>query len=292
MGVRIILLLVLIVSGIAVVGMALYTSNGQPAPAAVADQRPSILVADGVIATGALITASQLRFAPLPPDVAADQVFVRQTGGDTAAAEHKALDEVAGAVARRRFEPGEPLQRGAVVKPGDSGFLAAVLDPGMRAVTIAVTATSGTGGLIYPGDRVDVILSQVFSAQNVPATHRSAAETIAENIRVLAIDQQLQAKASPTGEGKLAQTVTLEVTPQQVEEIVVATKLGELSLTIRSLQPSQAVADRRPVGAIWADEVSPALKQVIAAERKPSPEVTGPVVMVMHGDKAEAVNFR
>jgi pilus assembly protein CpaB len=295
MGLRIVLLAALIISGIIVVGAAIFNAGSPPTIAAAVDQRPMIVVAATSIPTGALITQANLSFAPLPENAAPDQVFMRPKidgNSDQGAADRKTFEEVAGAVARRRFEPGEPLQRGAVVKPGDSGFLAAVLEPGMRSVTIAVTATSGTGGLIYPGDRVDIILSQTFTGPDVLRSRRSAAETIAQNIRVLAIDQQLQAKASPTGEGKLAQTVTLEVSPEQVQQVVVAAKLGELSLTIRSLQPGDDRGTGGKLETVWSDEVSPALKEATTEPVKPLVVSTGgPVVTVMHGDKAESVSL-
>jgi pilus assembly protein CpaB len=219
-------------------------------------------------------------------------VFVRPitpNPADQSAADRKVLEEVTGAVARARLPAGEPLLRGTVVKPGESGFLAAVLAPGERAISIGVTAVSGAAGLIYPGDRVDVILTQTLTATEISLIHKSVAETIARDVRVLAIDQQLQAKAAPGGrEGKLAQTVTLEVDPQQVEKIVVATKLGDLSLTIRSLQASTETA--QPAigsgGPTWAEDVSPALKTV--SVRPKSVSLARPVTVYRGAEKVEA----
>jgi pilus assembly protein CpaB len=290
MGLRIVLILLLLSAGLVVAKLVFFN-----APALTAEQIPPrtvVVAAASPILTGALVKSQDLQFASLPDNVDVDTVFVRPVAPDPAdqtAADKKAFEEVTGAVARRYLDAGEPVFRGAVVKPGESGFLAAVLSPGERAISIGVTAVSGAAGLIYPGDRVDVILTQTLTAQEVSLTHRSVAETIAQDVRVLAIDQQLQAKAAPSGlEGKLAQTVTLEVDPQQVEKIVVATKLGALSLTIRSLQTptqtaEQAIASRGP---IWSEDVSPALKTLSTPSKSIS--TPKPVTIYRGANKVEA----
>ncbi|HEV2676369.1 MAG TPA: Flp pilus assembly protein CpaB [Aliidongia sp.] len=266
MGVRIILILLLLVSGGVVAKLVFFNTPVVAEEKAV--PKTMVIVATAALPVGALVKPQDLQFAPLPENVAADSLFVRPITpdpSDQAAADRKLYEEATGAVVRRRLAVGDVISRGAVVKPGESGFLAAVLAPGERAISIGVTAVSGAAGLIYPGDRVDVILTQILSAPEVSLTHRSVAETIAQDVRVLAIDQQLQAKASQAGpEGKLAQTVTLEVDPQQVEKIVVATKLGDLSLTIRSLETATSVVAQAAggTGPIWAEDVSPALKKI------------------------------
>jgi pilus assembly protein CpaB len=287
MGLRIILVLLVLVSGAIVAKLAFF--NSPPTVEAKAAPRAMMMVATTTLPVGALVKPQDLQFAPITDSVAQDTVFARPPvpeGGDQTAADRKLLDEVTGAVARRRIEPGEPIPRGAVVRPGESGFLAAVLQPGSRAITIGVTAISGAAGLIYPGDRVDVILTQILNNADVSLTHRSVAETIAQDVRVLAIDQQLQVKAQQSGpEGKPAQTVTLEVDPQQVEKIVVATKLGDLSLTIRSLEMS-ATSAGASAGPMWAEDVSPALRKVSAPPKPPAP--TRSVLVYRGADKVEA----
>ena len=288
MGARIILILLLLVSGAVVAKLAFF--NAPPAEEK-APARAMIIVATSTLSVGALVKPQDLQFAPIPDAVAADTVFVRPSTPDPAeqsAADHKILDEVTGSVARRRLVTGEPIVRGTVVRPGESGFLAAVLAPGERAISIGVTAVSGAAGLIYPGDRVDVILTQILTGPEVNLAHRSVAETIAQDVRVLAIDQQLQAKANQSGpEGKLAQTVTLEVDPQQVEKIVVATKLGDLSLTIRSLETGTSTVAQTAAesGPIWAEDVSPALKKVAVPAKSIS--AAKPVIVYRGADKVE-----
>lgn len=145
----------------------------------------------------------------------------------------RASKSLAGWVAREPFAAGEPITKAKIVAPGDRGFLAAVLRPGMRAVSVPVTATSGISGFIFPGDRVDLLVTQtIIPPGGADKTPHKEAETILHDIRVLAVDQRLAGK---DGEAALAHTATLEVTPKQSEIIAVASDMGALSLSLRSL---------------------------------------------------------
>jgi len=137
-------------------------------------------------------------------------------------------------VARDPFGPGEPITEGKIVAPGSRGFLAAVLRPGMRAVSVPVTVTSGISGFVFPGDQVDILITHPLSASGGKAegVQRQAAETVLHDVRVLAVDQKLESKG---GEAIVAHTATLEVTPKQSEMIAVASEMGKLSLSLRSL---------------------------------------------------------
>lgn len=206
---------------------------------------------------------------------------------------------VYGAVLRHAFVAGEPIRRSAIVKPGDRDFLQVVLSPGSRAIAIPVATGGASTGLLSPGDRVDVILTQNFAkAEGVttPLTRRSVSETVVENLRVLAIDAP---DAKPTGvaanpaNGNFGRTVTLEVTASQAEQINVATELGKLSLTLRSVTGAMTLAaaaaggQADPIKPQWAGDVSPALAG--AAQAKPV-ALTPPTVQVFHGSKtAETV---
>ncbi len=182
-------------------------------------------------------------------------------------ADLQALSSVYGAVLKQRVDPGTPILSSMIVKPGDRGFLAAVLAPGYRAVSIGVNPVSGASGLIFPGDHVDLILTQDFQKSEEPISRRSVSETIVTNVRVLAIDQRLQ-EASPDPKAQIAipRTVTVEVLPKQAEMINVAVQLGSLSLALRSvpLDAEPVTANTAPVKeavqSTWADDVSPALK--------------------------------
>lgn len=165
-----------------------------------------------------------------------------------------------GSMVRRSLSAGDILRDADVMRPGDHGFLAAVLEPGMRAVTIGVDNTTGTAGLIWPGDRVDLILTQSIQDTSLPLGHRVAAETVLSNARVIAIDQQIIQGAAPTGNDSQQRTVTLEVTEQEAQRISVAIRLGRLSLSVRSAEKSQVAASTSGGPKMtWAEDVSPAL---------------------------------
>jgi pilus assembly protein CpaB len=150
------------------------------------------------------------------------------------------------------------------LRPTDHGFRAAVLAPGTRAVTVGVDTVSGAAGLIWPGDRVDVILTQTIDDQGVAPGRRVAAETMLQDVRVIAIDQQI---TQGTGDqATVAKTVTLEVKPDKVEVVQVGAKLGRLSLSLRSADAGSFVP--MPQKTVWAGDVSAALPQQVA---KPTP---------------------
>ena len=163
-----------------------------------------------------------------------DQILrPRSAGGDPRAElDQQARAEVYGAALRVGVEAGGPITRGALVKPGDRDFLQIVLPARARAIAIPVTTSGASTGLLYPGDRVDVILTQTFK-NDPPLARRSVSETVVEKLRVLAIDGP-ETKPASAGHS-FGRTVTLEVTPEQAERINVAAELGKLSLTLRSI---------------------------------------------------------
>lgn len=168
-----------------------------------------------------------------------------------------------GAMVRRPILKGQAILPLDVMRPGDHGFLSAVLAPGMRAVTVGIDAISGGAGLIWPGDQVDLVLTQQISDNNLPLGERLAAETVLTNVRVIAIDQRLMQGEDPNGlhaVTNLGRTATLEVTPLEAEQVAVASKLGQLSLVVRSADHSARQAENNPPAIAWAGEVSPALR--------------------------------
>jgi pilus assembly protein CpaB len=167
--------------------------------------------------------------------------------------------ELVGSMVRRSLRPQEVLLPADVLRPGDHGFLAAVLQPGMRATTVGVDAVSGTAGLIWPGDHVDVLLTQVNDDQTLPAAHRASAETVLGDVRVIAIDQQLMQGATGNGTDQgTTHTVTLEVTEGQAKRVALAARLGRLSLIVRAADALPGTQDDKP-GTTWGGDVSPAL---------------------------------
>ncbi len=152
---------------------------------------------------------------------------------------------LAGMVVRVAISAGQPLTKGSLVQPGDRGFLAAALGPGMRAISVQVDARTGVSGFIFPGDRVDVVLSQSVSTPGSEGSALLAAETIVRNVRVLATDQRtVPEDAEGKREVKTFSTITLEVTPRLAEKVAVAQSIGQITLALRSIADNTAELER------------------------------------------------
>lgn len=236
-------------------GVALIALSPQPEPVAAAAAPPAkivVLTAGRALRAGALVKPDDIGTAEL----AADTVPV---GARRDTREERTV--LVGSMLRRSLSPGDPLLPGDLLRPGDRGFLAAVLGADMRAVTVGVDAVSGTAGLIWPGDRVDLVLTQQLEQQDIPAGRRFAAETVLVDARVIAIDQQLVQGASGevTDAGRTNRTVTLETTPRDAERVAVAVRLGRLSVVVRSASETADAAPSVPA-VTWAGDVSPALR--------------------------------
>ncbi|MFS3134576.1 Flp pilus assembly protein CpaB [Gluconacetobacter sacchari] len=184
-----------------------------------------------------------------PADMTTIAVSRGREGPDAIAASPEAL---AGAMMLHAVSPGAILRAGDLLRPGDRGFLAVALHGGMRAVTIGVDTITGTAGLIWPGDHVDLILTQLFPAEPRPE-RRVAAETVLSNVRVIAIDRRL-VQGDDAAKEPAARTATLELTALQAEQVSVATRMGRLSLVVRSAR-SDDEPEPAP-GAAWAGDVS------------------------------------
>jgi pilus assembly protein CpaB len=200
-------------------------------------QGPKVLVAQRVLPTGTIITADAIGFQPWPKELVKDAYYI-----DGASDVSKLL----GTVVRFPITAGEPVTQGSLVKPGDRGFLAAALGPGMRAITVPVSAKTGVGGFVFPGDRVDLMLTQTVKGSGDASGDLKASETILRNIRVLATDQSTTQEKAENGDTvvKQFQTVTLEVTPKIAEKVSVAQTIGTLSLSLRSIADNQSELER------------------------------------------------
>jgi pilus assembly protein CpaB len=184
-----------------------------------------VLVARADIRTGQIVKPDDLRWQAWPEGTLSPTYVVEG---------RRPLSDFVGAVARSPVGAGEPLTESRVVLPGSRGFMAAVLQPGMRAVSVPVTATSGISGFVFAGDKVDLILTHVVQLAQPGEKERQASETILRDIRVIAMDQRLDSK--PGEPAQVAKTATLEVTAKQSEMIALAQEMGKLSLSLRSLQ--------------------------------------------------------
>lgn len=198
-----------------------------PVAAATAPPAPKvILVAAHALRAGSLIK---------PEDLAGHEVAATDAPANASFDTPQGRGSLTGTMIRRSLGEGQPITPADVVHPGDHGFLAAVLGPDMRAITVAVDAVSGTAGLIWPGDRVDLILTQALDDPTLLASRRVAAETVLSNARVIAVDQQIVQGQAPDGSVAPAnRTATLEVTAAQAERVLVAGRLGKLSLSVVS----------------------------------------------------------
>jgi pilus assembly protein CpaB len=240
-----------------------------PAPVPSAPQK-SILVARAAIARGQILKPTDFAAQPWPAAAISPDYVVAGTGPDKS---------VVGAVAREPLAAGEPIIKSKIVVPGDRGFLAAVLQPGMRAVSVPVDATSDVSGFVFAGDRVDILITLPVpqDGANGNSYQHKAAETVLRDVRVIGIDQQL---ASKDGKAVLARTVTFEVTPKQSEIIAVAADIGKLSLSLRSLavvksgESATAAADSRddphPRDFTLDSEVSQLLPKPFTSKQNPN----------------------
>jgi pilus assembly protein CpaB len=210
-------------------------AGAQQAAAAPVPVGPKVLVAKKALPVGTIIDADSFAFQPWPKELMQGAYYVE---GQPDA------KNLAGTVVRYAIAAGQPVTRGSIVGPQDRGFLAAALGPGMRAVTVPVNTTSGVAGFIFPGDHVDLMLTQQVAGGGDGAPLK-VTETIVRNVRVLATDQRFTDKDEDgKTQVRTASNVTFEVTPKIAEKIAVAQSLGQLSLSLRSLADNSAELER------------------------------------------------
>jgi pilus assembly protein CpaB len=197
---------------------------------------PKVLVAKRALPVGTIITADAIGYQLWPHEMVQDAYFIDGEAD---------MSKLLGTVVRNPITAGEPVTQGSLVSPGDRGFLAAALGPGMRAITVPVSAKTGVGGFVFPGDRVDLMLTQSVAGSDGGAELR-ATETIMHNLRVLATDQSTETTTGEDGKTVVTEfsTVTLEVTPRIAEKISVAQTIGTLSLSLRSIADNQTDLER------------------------------------------------
>ncbi|MCJ2177220.1 Flp pilus assembly protein CpaB [Novosphingobium album (ex Hu et al. 2023)] len=225
----------LVAAGTAFAARSLFTGASAPQAEAVPVQPkgPKVLVAQRALPVGTIITADAVSFQDWPQELVKDAYFIDGEADMT---------KLLGTVVRYPITAGQPLTQGGLVSPGDRGFLAAALGPGMRAVTIPVSAKTGVGGFVFPGDHVDLVLTQSISGDGEPLR---TAETVLRNLRVLATDHTTD---NDVVDGKTVvrafSTVTLEVTPRIAEKVAVSQDIGTISLSLRSIADNQADFER------------------------------------------------
>jgi pilus assembly protein CpaB len=254
-------------------------------------QTKVILVAGAPIQGGSLLTSDDL----VQKEIPAEEV-VKEYNLDTVEVRRSLM----GAMVKRNLGAGEAIRSDDLMRPTDHGFMAAVLSPGMRAVTINVDAASGSSGLIWPGYRVDLILTQTNSDPNATAGRRVSAQTVLTNVRVVAVDAQLVSapnRHAPATLDAQNRTVTLEVDEDQAQRVAVGMRLGRLSVSVRAsstLAGNAKTETKRD--ATFAEDVLPDLipkatpapvAPVIVAAPPPAPVETPMRVFSGPGDAKE-----
>jgi pilus assembly protein CpaB len=239
---RIVVLAVAIGAG----GIAAYLASGsnEPPPAAPAPvvqtiETTDILVAKGDINMGQVVSAQDIQWQVWPAS-AASSYFVRRKERPNA------IEQLTGSIARSPFVAGEPIREAKLIKANGSGFMAALLPSGMRAVSTEISPETGAGGFILPNDRVDVLLTRRDrEAEKATGVEAHVSEAILIDVRVLAIDQTIEEKNGQRV--VVGKTATLELSPRQAETLAVSRQRGTLSLALRSLidanAPSAALPD-------------------------------------------------
>ena len=270
-------IMALLLAGAATFAARGWLERDEPARAAAEPAKPeaakAVLVAASDLAVGSFVQAESLRWQEWPDVVVPASYLVRGQADESS---------FVGAVVRQPLTAGEPVTATAVVKPGDRGFLAAVLEPGMRAISVPIDEAAGNAGLVLPGDRVDLILTQTVNVDNDPAGARRVSETVLEDLRVIAMGRRLTSGEGE--EGQASRTATLEAPPAAVERIALAGELGKLALSLRSLAAAGgADTVERARRFTWDTEASPAL-------RPENQQRT--TLSVMRGDKLETVTIR
>lgn len=214
-------------------GVAAFLASGSDhkPPAQVAAPAPrlettDVLVAKTDIPLGQTIKADDMKWQPWPA-AAASSSFIRKSERTDA------IKDMTGSIVRSPFLAGEPIRETKLVKANGSGFMAAILPSGMRALSTEISPETGAGGFILPNDRVDVLLSRRQKSGEGSGGDNASSEVILSDVRVLAIDQTVEEKNGQ--KVVVGRTATLELKPSQTQTLARARQSGTLSLALRSL---------------------------------------------------------
>jgi pilus assembly protein CpaB len=210
-----------------------------PAPAPVVQlETVDILVANEDIGMGHAVAGNEMRWQTWPA-AAASANFIRKSDRPDA------INQIAGSIARQPFSAGEPIREAKLIKGNGSGYMAAILPQGMRAVSTEISPETGVGGFILPNDHVDVLLSRRDKeAEKATGIEVHTTETILQNVRVLAIDQTVEEKNGQ--KVVVGKTATLELAPRQTETLAMSRQMGTISLALRSLVDSDGKPESAP----------------------------------------------
>lgn len=227
----------------------------------VVDSKMKILVAATDMPVGHFVKREDMVWQSWPDETVHER-YIQQNSDIT-------VESLIGAVSVHPVSSGEPILNTRLVKPGNRGFMAAVLPTGMRAISVRITATTGNAGFVFPGDRVDILLTHQVDIDSEAREKARVSETVLRNVRVLAINQSTD---NPTHTPSIGKTATLEVTSGDAEKISLIKNMGELTLVLRSLagvegeNTQQTVADTPT--ATWDSDVSKQLSGSSGAQGK------------------------
>jgi pilus assembly protein CpaB len=230
----IVLGIALAAGGVAAVLVGRSDKGPPPEPKVVQLETVDVLVANADIGMGRALSAQELQWQSWPA-AAGGSHFVRKSDRPDA------IEQLAGSITRAPFSQGEPIRENKLIKAKGSGFMAAILPSGMRAVSTEISPETGAGGFILPNDRVDVILTRRDKEQEkTTGVDAHTSETVLSSIRVLAIDQAVEEKNGQRV--VVGKTATLELTQRQAETLALSRQQGTLSLALRSLVDSGVTA--------------------------------------------------
>jgi pilus assembly protein CpaB len=234
--------LILLVGALVVAAITAFMARslvlGSPTPTAAAipvaapQSTTEVMVATRALPVGTILDATAFKYVAWPKELIEGAYYIK---GESEPA------KLQGTVVRFAIPAGQPITQGALVKPGDRGFLAAALGPGMRAVTVPVTGQgANVSGFVFPGDRIDLVLTQIVAGGGDGPPLKTS-ETILRNLRVLATDQRTDKQTDDKGNSVVStfSSVTVEATPKLAEKLAVAQTLGTLSLSLRSIADNQ-----------------------------------------------------
>ena len=231
---RVLVLLIAIAAGAGAIWFSGQMAPSPPTQAPVATpaiKTTDVLVASKSLEPGQRLQAADLKWQPWPANSIPSEFITRNSSGN-------AMTELLGAFVRSSIFAGEPVRPDRLIKSDGSGYMAAMIGPGMRAIATEISPESGVGGFVLPNDHVDVLLTRGEKANQGRETF--VTETILFDVRVLAIDQAVGEKAGQkVAVGKIA---TLELDPKQAERLALARRLGTISLSLRGLSDQRKVA--------------------------------------------------
>jgi pilus assembly protein CpaB len=228
--------IVVLVLAVGAGGIAAYLASGtdrkpEPLPLAAQIETVDVLIAKSDLPLGQSITADDMQWQSWPAATVSPAFIQRKSSPN-------AVAEFTGSIVRSTFFAGEPIRDAKLVKANGSGFMAAILPSGMRAISTEVSPETGAGGFILPNDRVDVLLTTRDRNNDRKAGETVNSEVVLSNVRVLAIDQTIEEKNGQ--KVVVGKTATLELKPEQTETLARARQSGTLSLALRSIADASA----------------------------------------------------